>query len=246
MLLVTAEPSVDEAIGASPRATVILVGVADATTGLPLVAAQVRIQKLGRVALTDSLGEARLTDVPAGLHQVEARQIGYARGSVPLAVKRGVDTMGIVFMLEPIPEVLDTVRVIESHVPLRLQEFEGRRRLGIGRFLTDSMLFREKDGSLALALSIHLPGLRAVADASRPGRWGLSSTRGSGALRTANSCLVDVYLDGFPLADDIDAIAPAQLAGVELYSYGAAPPQYRRTRSGSSSSCHVLLLWSRP
>ena len=224
----------------------IVVGVADAATGLPLMGADVRIEKLGRVARTDWIGEARLTEVPPGVHQIEARQIGYVLGSAPLAIRRGVDTMGIVFMLGRIPEELDTVRVASSPVPLRLQEYETRRRLGIGRFLTDSLLLREKDGSLALTLSIHLPGLRAVADRSRPGRWNLTSTRGSGALRAADRCDVDIYLDGFLLADDIDALTPGQLAGAELHPYGAAPPQYRRTKSGSSSPCHVLLLWSRP
>ncbi len=56
------------------------------------------------------------------------------------------------------------------------------------------------------------------------------------------ACGVDVYLDGFKVPADVyTSLHPSDIAGVELYSMGFAPVQYRT----GSRACHVLLLWSR-
>jgi len=41
--------------------------------------------------------------------------------------------------------------------------------------------------------------------------------------------------------DDIDAIRPYEVAGVEFYTMETAPPQYRR----GTGSCQVVLIWSK-
>lgn len=229
----------------APRAgtSVIVVAVADAESGAPVRDARVRLPGLDREARTDWLGEARLARVPAGTHTVEVRRLGYAPAALQLAVHG--DSVGAVFMLEPASTEIDTVRVTERAVPPRLQEFEARRARGVGRFLTQEVLEREEEPRLHFALAALLPGLTVLPDATRPGRYLLFSRRA--AVRTSlrggtpsTDCSVDVFLDGMKI-DDLDAITPTMLAGVEHYPMSAAPPQYRRP----TGSCHVVLLWSR-
>ncbi|HYD52635.1 MAG TPA: carboxypeptidase regulatory-like domain-containing protein [Gemmatimonadaceae bacterium] len=229
-------------------AAVVVISVADAQSGAPLADAEVRLPGLRRAARTDWLGEARFDRVAEGTHAVEVRRVGYAPATLTLVV-RG-DTAGAVFMLGPAPAsatALDTVRIRAAMPRPWTQEFETRRRMGIGRFLTDTVLAKEKEHlKLPFVLANNLPGLVAVPDAARMGRYILVSRRaaivtsfsgrGSGGL-----CGVDVYLDGTQYRDDLDGIDPRTLGAVEHYAMTAAPPQYRR----STGSCHVVLLWTR-
>lgn len=230
--------------GAERRATAtVVVSVADATNGAPVADATVRLPSLGREARTDWLGEARLAGVPAGVQTVEVRRLGYAAATMRLDVAG--DTVGAVFVLEPSSAEMDTVRVVAPGVPPRLQEFETRRARGVGRFLTQEVLEREKEPRLHFALAAQLPGLMVMPDATRLGRYLLKSRRANlvTSLKKSPSgatCSVDVYLDGV-YTDEIDFLTPTMLSGVEHYPMSAAPPQYRRP----TGSCHVVLLWSR-
>jgi hypothetical protein len=114
--------------------------------------------------------------------------------------------------------------------------------MGIGRFLTDSVLEKEGDPSLAVALSMKFPGIRAVQDTQIASHSILVSMRpGTTASRGNALCGVDIYLDGFLYRDDIDALSPREIAGIEFYTMGSAPPQYRR----GTGSCQVMLIWSK-
>ena len=117
--------------------------------------------------------------------------------------------------------------------------------MGIGRFLTDSVLEKEGNLSLAVALSMRLPGIRAVQDRDIPSHSHLVSTRINATTPRGRGfqldCAVDIYLDGFIYYDDIDAISPTEIAGIEFYTMGSAPAQYRR----GTGSCQVLLIWSK-
>jgi hypothetical protein len=53
-------------------------------------------------------------------------------------------------------------------------------------------------------------------------------------------CGVDVYLDNSRCVDDLDALHPSELAGVE-YPIESAPGEYRKL----SDNCGVLVLWSK-
>jgi hypothetical protein len=118
-------------------------------------------------------------------------------------------------------------------------QFEMRRRVGMGRFLTDSVLGKEAGRSLAQVLSMRFPGIRAVAWPANPTHYQLVSAHFSTSL--SHPCAVDVYLDGAPYRDDIDAIFPEDVAGVEFYTITTIPPQYRLGRG----TCEVVLIWSK-
>lgn len=213
--------------------------VAEEGTGRPLEHAEVRIRELGRVGRANWFGEIGLKDVPAGVYQFEAWYPGYQRVAATLLVTG--DTIGPVFMLPRLPAAaLDTVRVTADPVPFHLAEFTRRKALGVGRFIEEKSLAREGERDLPIVLAARLPGLLAVPDRSRPGRYLLSSSRGPQHLGGLE-CDVDVYLDGARFRGELDEVHPKDLAGVEAYPMSAAPVEYRRSRG----ACHVVLLWSR-
>ncbi len=225
---------------AQSRTTVIIAGVADAETGAPLTDALVRLPDLGRATRTDWIGEARLAGVTPGDVRIQVLKLGYAPADITLPVKG--DSVGPVFRLSPSTSVLDTVRVTSRTVPARMIQFETRRRVGIGRFLTDSVLEKEAGRSLAQVLSMRFPGIRAVALPYNPTHYQLVSAHFSTSnSHGAKNCGVDIYVDGMLYVDDIDAIFPEDVAGVEFYTTATIPPRYRR----GTGSCEVVLIWSK-
>jgi hypothetical protein len=123
--------------------------------------------------------------------------------------------------------------------------------MGIGRFLSDSVLAQEKNRELALVLSMRFPGVRAEYNPVIH-RYELKSTRWTAGTNVGQivPCSLDVYLDGM-LQDEAILLDAGDLAGAEFYSMGSAPVQYRRMaslgRNGmrNPASCSVLLLWSK-
>lgn len=239
--------------------TTLVIGVADAATGAPIVGAQVRVPSLGRIARADWLGEARIREVPTGRYAVQVHALGYAASEITLDA-RG-DSVGAVFMLERAATRLDTMEVVATRasfaLPIFREQFENRRAMGIGRFLVDSQLARLGTRNLAIALATALPGLKLA-----PGEGNsliLVPTQTGGNVWSM-SCKLDVYLDGavFPDSSVLTMLLPTDLAGVEYYDIVEAPPQYRRAGAIGSgppapngapahapATCKVLLFWSK-
>lgn len=243
-------------ISLGAQSTTVVVSVADAATGAPLPNAQVRIPGLGRLGRADWLGEVRLAGVARGRHTVEVRAMGYAASNITLDVKG--DTVGAVFLLERVATALDTVKVsaqaLSFAVPVGGEQFEIRRKMGIGRFLVDSQLERLGTRDLSVALVTKLPGLR------------LAPADDGGSLLTLvptmvdwdpkshmpRACVLKVYLDGAMYSDSsvLSQLLPRDLAGVEYYDIDEAPPQYRQSGALGGNGvgarpCKVLLLWSK-
>ena len=222
-------------VGARPPERVplgtVVVGVAELGSGAPIPEAEVRFPDLRRRAITNWMGEASFADVPAGRHRLTVRRIGYAPSDASIEVGRL--TTGPVFMLERLPATLDTVAVRERATPTSpyFAGFDARRRMGLGRFITDSMFEAERSNDLAVVLNTRLLGLQVRHDAA--GRLTFGS----------NSCMrVDVYVDDLrDSTRDFLPVSPRELAGAEWYRSNAAPPQYRRP---GGAEC-VLLLWRR-
>jgi hypothetical protein len=240
-------------VGAASRdsrraTTVLVVQVADAATNGFVADAQVRLPTIGRVARTRWDGEVQFGDLANGKYRIEVRAIGYAPGETTVALIG--DTLPVFFSLERVSTALDTVRVRAAEIPLRLQEFETRRKAGIGRFFTDSVLTEHRAQGLRLFLAYRVPGLFFR----------------EGTLVAKNrerDCAMLVYLDGFSLGPtigpsyslapklphnvfarepiDFDKFRLEELAGIEVYSRADAPAQYRP----SGDYCKVVLLWSK-
>lgn len=245
-------------------ATTLAIAVTDAETRSPLVAAEIVILSLRKVAKTDTSGHALITGLAAGEYSVRVRRLGY--DAVTRTVTVG-DSVEAVFALKPVALRLDPVAVDRPVVPVYLQNFEARRSTGIGRYLTAADLAKESDRELAMVLTSRFPGLRLVFDSrgkplvasSRsncgsagpsvprldgraPSGGGETATGSSGSCFSVHPCVVQTFLDDINLGElDFDIVRTWDLAGVEYYTGASMPPRYRV----SGSACGVLLLWSK-
>ena len=154
--------------------TVFVAGVSDAGTGQALRGAEILFPELGRSARTDGLGEARMPGIPVGSHRIRVRFIGYAAADTVLPFQG--DTTGIVFRLERSAVRMEAVEVKAVGSP-RLREFELRRQIGVGKYLTADQLEREKDRDFGIVAMSRFPGLQVVHDGD--GRPHIASMRGS-------------------------------------------------------------------
>lgn len=226
--------------------TTFVAGVADADTGQPLEGAEVILLGVHRLARANALGEASIAQVPRGVQRVRVRRLGYAPAELDLAMTG--DTTGAVFRLQKAALRLGTVNVEAEWMPARMKEVEARRRQGIGRFLTEADLERDRGRDFQLVVTTRFPGLRTVIDstnhrvlASTRDRAGLSMPSRPG-LNGIAPCYTTVYLDDILLQnEERDLIQTWDLAAVEYYTGSEVPVRYRTKAYG----CGVLLLWSK-
>jgi len=227
------------------KAAVVIAGVTDAQSGAPLADAQVSVSDLNLSARTDWSGEVRIPNVAAGRHKFEIRRAGYAPLDVDLMVQG--DSIGPVFRLAKAEAptgtpALEPVKVAGDPSTSYLADFERRRAQGRGRYLTAADLDKKQNRSLVAVLSNAFGGLMSTPDPARPGH-NILMTRGTKPRLTNVDvhCGIDVYLDNSQYLDDLEALHPSDLAGVEYYPIESAPGEYRKL----TDNCGVLVLWSR-
>jgi Carboxypeptidase regulatory-like domain len=251
------------ASGSTP-ATTLIVSVGDAGTGAFISGAEVGLPSARRTARTTWEGEARFSALSTGKYHIQVRALGYAPGDLDVEVIG--DSMGVHFQLERAASALDTVRVTDRKISPRMEEFESRRKMGIGRFLTDSALRDDRSQSMQWVLASRFPGIQVR-------EHGIEAMQPSG-FGGDNSCPVLIYIDGFKVSDvsreyikpesprlagggkgtlvpqpeqprriifPLDNLRPDSLAGVEVYSRTTAPVQYKPL----GTYCKVVLLWTR-
>lgn len=162
------------AVAGAQAKTALVASVAQRGSGHPIRDAEVVVVDLHRVARTDWLGRAVIADIAGGVHRVRVRKPGFVAADVELQFDG--DSVGPVFFLDPIIPVLDTVRVGAKAIPPRLREFESRKQLGLGKFLTSEQLEKDGNREFSVVAVTHFPGLIIRNDAE--GKQHLVSTRG--------------------------------------------------------------------
>ena len=226
---------------AQNKTSLVIASVADAQSGQPLADAEVKLADINVSATTDWSGEARIAKVAAGQHQFEIRKAGYDLLAVTLVIQG--DSTGPVFRLaKTAANTLAPVKVAGDPSTSYLADFEKRRQQGRGKYLTAPDLEQRQNRSLVQILAQTFSGLMTTPDLARPGHNILMSRRTRPRLTGADThCGVDLYLDGSPYLDDLEALHPTDLAGVEYYPIESAPGEYRKL----TDNCGVLLLWSK-
>jgi hypothetical protein len=160
----------------------------------------------------------------------------------------------------PIPTQLPTASVVGAlAVAPKLREFEERRMLGVGRFITDSLLEKNSNRQLSEVIGM-LPGVRVVRGMSSVG-W-IAGTRGSGSSKmpapsemdvrrgARPGCYVTVMLDGGyvysgrpgEMLFDVNSLGPSQVAGIEFYPGASSVPLKFR---GADTGCGLLVIWTK-
>jgi hypothetical protein len=187
--------------------------------------------------VTGANGRFRILALPAGHYILIVRRLGYAPTSMALEVAGG-DTVRLSFALEKIATALDTVTVTARQYSIRMAEFEERRKLGFGQFMTQSDI--EKRNSVFVGDLI-----RTFLGVDVGSSGGVVSHRFRGTF-SQGTCPLQVFLDdvALPASTPLNDIAtPKDLAGIELYSGPATIPlQYKTTKGGF---CGVILIWTK-
>jgi hypothetical protein len=161
------------------------------------------------------------------------QRIGFEPASLRVEIAAG-DTLRPSISLQPAATILDTVAVKVQRLSATMEEFEMRRKAGLGHFFTQA----EIDKRNVVDLSDLLGTVPSVS--VKAGGWPINR-RDSGG-----TCRYVVFLDGVrrqATGAGIDALAvPKDLAGIEVYSGPATIPLQYKT---SGATCGVILLWTR-
>jgi hypothetical protein len=213
----------------------------------PLNSADVTVVGTGARVTTSENGRFRFLQVPAGQYLLVVRRIGYAPTSGIIEVPAD-DTLRLSYTLLRSTVLLDTVRVRETRVSMRMLEFEQRRRQGQGQFITQDDI--ERRGSLAATDFLrNVRGLEVsrITTQAFAGSLAISRREGGGVTDQGQQryCVMQVLLDGIVLPQnfDLDLLPPPkQIAGIEVYTGPATiPPQF----SGADRRCGVVAVWTR-
>jgi hypothetical protein len=111
--------------------------VVDSAEGTPIEGAEVTITDLGRSTLTNRRGQFRFAGLPTGPHLVSVRVVGFAKrtASITLQNARALDER--LLISRAVAQNLAAVEVVGAGVPT---EFEERRKLGLGSYITRAQL----------------------------------------------------------------------------------------------------------
>lgn len=178
----------------------------------------------------DSVGAFEFPPVPAGPYTLLIRQVGYRDLVQELELGSDVRTE-LTASLVPDAVDLDPVIVtVERTAAPLLPEFEARRALGIGTFITREDVERRRPMRVS-DLFRTVPGVRVVSD-----------RLGDAHLMLRGRCTPKVYMDGVATSEDLSidlSLRPVDIEGIEVYSNATAPVEYGR------EACGVILVWTR-
>jgi hypothetical protein len=241
----------------------VLTGIVrDVAASVPIVGAEVAVDKSSLATFTDTAGHFWISRIPVGRHIVTVRRLGYALVTTVIDVSPG-DTLDAEFGLSAVPTRLPEVEITaRDPLKLKLAGFELRRAAGFGHFIGPDV-FKRDDYRPTADLLRQLPGTRIVKSTNSNATWlaggrlarstGLFRVDGADRRRGAQperDCYASVYLDGAPVFSalqnevlfDLNTIPANTLAAAEYYAGAAeAPPEYPQKRN----TCGVLLLWTK-
>jgi hypothetical protein len=188
-------------------------------------------------------GRFRITKMPAGHFLLVVKRAGYRPTSAMVEVIAS-DTLRLAYTLEPVIATLDAVVVSEKAVSLRLAEFEQRRRLGFGEFMTTDEIDR-RNSVYATELFRRFTSVYVGPSHTSSLTEYFALSRREGGNPGLGACPMTVFVDQVPMPTpfNLDLLpSPKDLAGIEVYSGSATiPPQF----NGMNRGCGVILVWTR-
>lgn len=208
--------------------------VLDKASKAPISAAEIRLVTGGRTTNSDSSGRYVLAALPAGEQQVVVVTTAYPVFHFTIALGSNEDLVRDIELDSAPPPTLPEVTVkAKEPVSYRLVDFERRRRIGRGQYLTRDEI--ERNGSSNLQ------------DAVRAMRGVLVECGGGGGCfarmaRAPMRCLPDYVVDG-RVDNSFGPTTPIRdIEAVEVYTGpGDVPGEF----AGSSAGCGVIVIWTR-
>jgi hypothetical protein len=232
-------------------------GVLRDAGGRPLAGASVRVGAAPAVT-TDAQGRFRSRAATAGMHRVTVAHpsIGSRGVEVPLPAEaaelelRAGAGATLAASVQRVVQLAGIGARAESRRPgLDIHGFYERQKLGLGVFMTDSVLHINRASYLSEVLR-RVPGVRLTRGSPELTPIYAYNARGSTGISRAGLCLFDVYLDGALVAGhslppgsgrSLNDFPLTSVAAIEVYSGPAdVPIEYRN----STSACGVILIWS--
>lgn len=224
----------------------VIDGIVTDTLLRPLGAADVSVVGVGARVVTEEGGRFRFLQVPAGQYLLVVRRIGFAPTSGIIEVPAS-DTLRLSYMLARTTNLLDTIRVRETRISMRMAEFEYRRRLGQGQFITQDQIDKRASNQTSDYLRT-LSGIdvSTLTNSQFAGKVALSRREGGSLVgEGTGACAMQVILDGIvmPRNFNLDLLPPPkQIAGIEVYKGSATvPPQF----GGADRRCGMIIFWTR-
>jgi hypothetical protein len=212
----------------------------------PIAGAEIAIAELKLAVRSDSTGSFVLAGIPAGRYVVTVRAVGYAAISTGVIFARG-QRVNADLVLSPAAQSLAKVDVkataSTSGKNPRIAEFDERRKMGFGKFLTQDVFEKAEGRKLGEVLVQRVAGVRTLGSSNRM----LVATRGVNSPRQG-ICPVQVIIDDIvqnsstgAAGFDIDSIDPDRIAAVEFYTVSNRPAQFNR----GGAPCGTLVIWTR-
>jgi hypothetical protein len=169
------------------------------------------------------------------------KRVGFRPASSVIEVP-STDTVRLSYTLERAAVELNTVT---TTAPLsKMTDFEKRRRLGVGEFLTAEQI-KAQNAVFPTELIRRFKTVSVSPNRSKatPEYYALSAREGGNP--SLGACPMTVFLDGMPLPNpfNLDLLpSPREIVGIETYAGSATiPPQF----NGPDRGCGVILVWTR-
>jgi hypothetical protein len=221
----------------------IIDGIVSDTGLSPLQAAFVSILGTNIRVGTGPNGRFRITQVPEGRYLVIVKRVGYRPTSDVVDVVAR-DTVRLSYTLENADVRLNPVVTSDRAPTIKMQEFDQRRRLGQGEFMTQAEI-RERNPAFSTELFRKFKSVYvAPSNSSAITQYFAFSAREGGNPQTG-ACTMQIVLDRVPLPQpfNLDLLpAPKDLFGIEVYAGASTIPlEY----AGVNRGCGVILVWTR-
>ena len=202
---------------------------------------------LGTAAITrtDSFGDFLVVAASRGMFALEVKRVGI----VPLRTSsfqlNPGDTAELMVRTVRLATSIEGVKVVgeNGHVVDFTRGFEERQKRLKGTFL-DRTEIERRSGARTFDILHAIPGLRVIADDTRPGmnEQRLVSDRG-GRSFSGGLCMIATFVDGVEY-DQLElsrSMRPSDFEAIEFYSAAETPVQYKRM----NAICGTLLVWTR-
>lgn len=235
---------------AAAQKKTVLFGVVTNLDGVRLSRVEVTIASRDLRMVTNDSGEFVFDAPPTGRVRLLVKRLGFKQQEKGFTLNEG-ESKQIDFELEGIPELLDSVVVLEKGGNGRMAEFWARREIGNGAFITRAEIQKRNPYRPSDMLRM-LSGVRVSSngsDADRPvismGRTPIGTRTFRNVQTLAGDCKVSYYLDGnwvSPGTFHPDDLSPSTIEAIEVYRGPAEIPAKFRQRE---TACGLIVIWTR-